>query len=309
MVCIFKHNNIKVLVTGSKGLIGKRLVKKLKNIGFKVKEFDIKFPQNHESHGNILDSRQLFQAVEGCQGVVHLAAVSRVIFGERDPKLCMTTNHFGTKKVIDACRKHNAWVIFSSSREVYGQQKSLPVFADAKYSPVNVYAESKVKAEEEVLKVRDYINTAIVRYSNVYGSIYDYADRVVPAFCRAAVLDKPLILEGCSNTFDFTHLEDSVEGTISVIYKMLEGMPPPPLHFTTGIPTTLLDLSNLVLKCSNRSANNIIEGVPRNFDVGNFYGDTSKTESILGWKAKVSLQSGIANLVKEFQRNIHQVCV
>ena len=306
------HNvqNPCILVTGSEGLIGKALVRDLKAVNFKVRRYDIKFPRDHHDYGNICDQTSLSKAIEGCYGVVHLAAVSRVIFGERNPTLCMETNFIGTRNVLKACEESplQPWLLFSSSREVYGEQEILPVSPSADYRPVNIYAESKVKAEKAILSARRErgVPIAIVRYSNVYGSVDDYVDRVVPAFCRAAAFNIPLKIEGFNHTFDFTHLDDTIRGTLAVINQLMRhNVSLPPLHFTTGIPTTLEELAKLALKCGGRSQkNNLIKEPPRRFDVARFYGDTSLIFSLLGWKAKIKIEEGVLRLVSELKNSL-----
>jgi UDP-glucose 4-epimerase len=300
----------RILITGSKGLIGKPLIRLLEKAGVTVNQFDIKFPKEHIFFGDILDTDALRYAVKDCDGIVHLAAVSRVVWGEQNPNLCTLTNVSGTQQVLQAA--YNAskkpWVLFSSSREVYGQQKHLPVKITAPYQPMNVYARSKVAAEKAVLQARKLgLQTAIVRYSNVYGSVFDHETRVVPAFCRASVMGNVLKVEGNNNTFDFTHLEDTVNGTINIISKLINGVEDlPPLHLTTGVPTTLGELAQMACKANeNKSA--IIEAVPRSFDVAAFYGDVIQTKKLIDWSAKISIKDGVSSLVKEFKNHTEKL--
>ena len=302
---------IRILVTGSEGLIGKALIRTLEEADLSVKRYDIQFPKEHSDYGDVRDKAYLSRVIKGCHGVVHLAAVSRVIFGQKNPRLCMETNLSGTRNVLEACEESalRPWLLFSSSREVYGAQEVLPVSSSAEYRPVNVYAESKVKAEKAILKAREGgLPAAIVRYSNVYGSINDYVDRVVPAFCRAAAFNTPLKIEGFNHTFDFTHLDDTVRGTVLVINQLIHDyIPLPPLHFTTGIPTTLGELARLALKSGGRlQEDQIIEGLPRNFDVAKFYGETSLAFSLLRWKAEINIEEGVSRLVTQFKNSICQ---
>jgi len=103
-------------------------------------------------------------------GVVHLAAVSRVIDGERDPARCWAVNVEGTRTVVEAAQSSplRPWVIYASSREVYGQPSALPASEDCDRAPLNVYGRSKVAAED--LVTASGLAHAIVRFSNVYGA-------------------------------------------------------------------------------------------------------------------------------------------
>ena len=68
----------------------------------------------------------------GVDGVIHLAAVSRVVWGQKNPELCWETNVTGVQNVLDAAREASSrpWVISASSREVYGEAEHLPVSED-----------------------------------------------------------------------------------------------------------------------------------------------------------------------------------
>ena len=296
-----------VLVTGSEGLIGKQLCLALEKAGRKVQRFDIKISKKHKDHGNILDVNCLQTRMKNCIGIVHLAAVSRVVWGEKDPKQCWQTNVIGTQNILHAAQESllKPWIVYASSREIYGQQQELPVEIDATYSPVNIYARSKVAAEKAVLQARlSQLRTAVVRYSSVYGSIYDHEDRVVPAFCRAAVTGNPLRVEGVDNTLDFTHVSDAVNGTLAIIKKLEGGKDElPPLHLTTGIPTTLGTLAQLVGGAAGRKLD-FIEAPNRLYDVARFWGKTTKTTTILDWRAEIPLAVGVSNLVQQFKLHL-----
>ncbi len=292
-----------ILVTGSEGLIGTALVESLENSGKFAVRFDIKFNQDNPNYGNILNLDNLMAKVKDCVGIVHLAGVSRVVWGEQEPDLCWQTNVIGTQNVIECAKQSSLkpWIVYASSREVYGQQTVFPVEIDAELAPMNIYARSKQAAEKLVLEARNFrLNTAVIRYSSVYGSVYDHSDRVVPAFCRAAVLGEDLKIEGITNTLDFTHVDDAVRGTLSVISLLNNNIQPPPIHLTTGVPTTLGELAHLACNMVGREVD-FVEGRNRLYDVSRFWGSTSKTSQLLNWQPKIGLAEGIKNLVTQFK--------
>src|SRR4051812_1813057 len=114
-------NSIKILITGSAGLIGQTLSKQLQQKGVQVVEFDTRLSLNTSGYGDVRDLNLLNEAIKDCQGVIHLAAVSRVIWGEQNPQLCMDVNVQGTHNILKAAYQASPrpWVIFGSSREVY----------------------------------------------------------------------------------------------------------------------------------------------------------------------------------------------
>ncbi|MCA9690986.1 MAG: NAD-dependent epimerase/dehydratase family protein, partial [Myxococcales bacterium] len=234
-----------------------------------------------------------------CDGIVHLAAVSRVVWGERDPANCRATNVGGTYNVIDAALSspRRPWIVFASSREVYGEPAALPVREDAPLCPINLYGETKVAGERLVDDARAAgLNTSVVRLSNVYGSIDDHGDRVVPAFVRRAVEGKPLRIDGPDHTFDFTHVDDTVRGISAVIDGLVAGQRLPPIHLLTGVPTTLGELAAVAVDLA-ASRSPLVHAPPRSYDVARFYGDPSRARALLGWQPRVQLREGIARFI------------
>lgn len=293
--------NGKILITGSEGLVGSALRRNLESSGFEVRGLDIR-ADNTET-GDVRDPVDVKKALHGCIGIVHLAAVSRVVWGERDPALCWKTNVEGFRNVLEAADQLavKPWVIFASSREVYGQPVRLPADEETPLRPVNVYARSKVAGEQLIAEARDRgLQACVIRLSNVYGSTRDHPDRVVPAFARAALLGQPLRIDGCDHTFDFTHISDVVQGIAALVELLDRGAaPPPPIHFVSGVPTALGELATLAIDIA-QSDSTVTHAPPRDFDVAKFHGCPGRAQSLLGWSPRTSLRQGLAALINDF---------
>lgn len=291
----------KILITGSEGLIGEHIKPELLRLGYELIPYDLK------SAKDICDSKKLEPYISQCHGVIHLAAVSRVVWGENDPDLCWKTNAVASKNLIDMAllQKHKPWVLVTSSREVYGEPKHLPVSDTDPVNPINIYGRSKVAMEEAALNARELgLTIAIARLANVYGSIDDHHDRVLPAFCKAAVLGKPLRIDGFKNTFDFTHISDTISGLIKMVKKLDAGISNlPPIHLLPGVPTTLEEAALMAIKSAN-SNSTILEAPSRSYDVSRFYGDAKNALMYLNWQAKVLPEQGIEMLVNEFKKEL-----
>ena len=291
----------RILVTGSEGLIGSALRASLEASGWEVVGLDLRGPGSEE--GDVRDPLRVLEAVAGCRGVVHLAAVSRVVWGERDPEKCWDTNIGGLRNVLRAAdaRTPRPCLLFASSREVYGQPHRLPATEDIPLRPVNVYGCSKVEGERLVDEARGKgLRAATVRLSNVYGSARDHADRVVPAFARAAVTGNAIRMEGAECTFDFTHIDDTVRGMAALIDRLENGPAPPPIHLLTGTPTTLRDLAALAIDVAGGTTP-IVDAPSRSFDVSRFHGDPSRARELLGWEPRVALPEGLERLVRDLR--------
>ena len=290
---------MKILVTGSEGLIGTSL-RSVLAAQFDVRRFDLRLPARLD----VRDAAELEAALADCAGVVHLAAISRVVWAEHDPDVCWTTNVDGTRNVLNAASAspQRPWVIVASSREVYGQPNTLPATKEAELSPVNTYGRSKVAAERLTMDAqRGGARVAIARFSNVYGHADDHADRVIPCFVRAALTGEPLRLEGPNNTFDFTHVSDAVRGILAMIRALEQAEPLPPIHFVTGRPTTLSNLAELAIQTTSSKSTTFV-APSRTFDVARFWGDPARARRLLGWSPRVTLKQGVAQLAADMRK-------
>lgn len=292
----------KILITGSSGLVGSALAPALKNLGIEVILFDLQ--ATGLDQGDVRDRERLQRAMTGASGVVHLAAVSRVIWGERDPETCWSTNVGGVRNVLELAENssNRPWVIFASSREVYGQPDGLPVAETCPLRPVNVYGRSKIEGENLVKASRERGHRACtIRLSNVFGSTSDHVDRVVPAFARGAALGQTLRIDGAEHTFDFTHIDDVTRGIVALVELLQAGNPAPePIHFVSGVPTTLGQLAEMAIRIA-ASGSTLRHAPPRDFDVAKFYGTYARAKEVLGWEPKVALEQGLSRLIRNFR--------
>lgn len=289
----------RILVTGSEGLIGKAISSYLSAQGYHCVGYDI---SSHDSC-DLRDIQKLSVKAQDCDGIIHLAAVSRVVWGHNNPSLCKDVNIQGTQNVLDVAinSPKKPWVLFTSSREVYGQQTKFPIEESAPLLPMNVYAESKVQGENLIQQYRSRgLRSGIVRLSNVYGRVDDHHDRVIPAFCRAALTNQTLRIDGVNHVFDFTHLDDVILGLYRLIQKLEDNdLDFSPIHLTSGVGTTLLEAAKICIDLANNKSD-YIEAPSRTYDVNKFYGDTSKAKEILNWVARITIKQGIEKLMNAY---------
>lgn len=288
-----------ILVTGSAGLVGRHLCANLLGRGFAVRTFDIK----HAPAEDVTCNRAVDGAVQEVSGIIHLAAVSRVIDGERNPDACQKTNIGGLTTLISASLRapRKPWFIFVSSREVYGNAAVTPASEDSPLEALNTYAHTKVAGEKLVAAAREAgLLANICRLSTVYGDLKDHADRVLPAFCRAAAAGARIRVQGADVVLDPTHISDVVNGLCRLVALTSRGEKLPPIHFVSGRGASLLELAQCAIAAGNRKTELAIEE-PRAFDVSRFIGDPKRAERLLGWTAKTTLEEGVERFVQEFR--------
>lgn len=282
-----------ILITGSHGLVGSALSRLLQP-AFEVQGFDLKNGSGQDIRVDV--------PMKGYEGIVHLAATSRVVTGERDPQNCLRTNVEALRMLYaNAARQSRPpWVVFVSSREVYGSTGTLPVDEDTPFAPKNVYARSKVEGEKLSLAARDAgLTVNIARLSSVYGGVADHADRVAPCFARAAAMGGTIHVEGGDHVFDFTHIDDVAIGLRALVLETHRRRLLPTVHFVSGRGTSLNQFADLAAGLA-RAKLDIVDAPPRPYGVDSFVGDPARARDVLGWTSTISLEQGMADFVDAF---------
>lgn len=305
-------NNKKILVTGGLGFIGRSLLEKLieTQCGAKLYTIDIKdMPEN----AKILKENTIYKQIDirdensiksyilnnKFDGVIHLAAVSRVIDSENDKRKCIETNYKGTKYIAEAVRKlKNCWMIFGSSREVYGEQNKLPVCETAELLPINVYGFYKLEGERIVQSLVK--RNCILRFCNVYGNEYDIKSRVIPLFVSTAMKGGEVILEGGDQIIDFTHINDTVTTIIKCINKMTRGeIKSDTIHISPGVSNKITDIIDIMKQLGYQFK--VKNNEPRSYDVHHFVGDKTKRITIFDDEKFIDLKEGIEKLIEIYK--------
>jgi len=300
---------MKLLVTGSSGFIGSALKNYLEKKGIEIIPFDIKEDPNQD----ICNFGKLNQKVSEIDGIIHLAAVSRVKLAFEDPINCIHTNVGGTVNILESVKlkginkTQHPWVIFGSSREVYGEALSLPVTEINIKKPINIYGVSKLSGENlcRIYSTNYNVKTRILRFSNVYTGLNDHLDRVIPKFIFKAFNNEDLVINGSGEEiFDFTYISDVIHGIWSCIQEIERNQHLlDDFNLSSGIPISLKNLSEIIIKKTN-SASHIKYVKSRSYDVNKFYADPQKANKILKFLPKVQLEEGIKLAISEFRNLI-----
>jgi len=295
---------MKILITGSAGFIGSALLNYLEERDIIVVPFDIKDDPKYD----VKDLGMLEKQTSDVDGIIHLAAMSRVITAQEQPHECIATNVGGVTNVLEAAKirkSKSPWVIFGSSREVFGEPDIFPVTELSPKIPINIYGLSKITGENlcEIYTRYYGLKIRIVRFSNVYTSINDHMDRVIPKFIMQALKGENLHINGTGEElFDFTYISDTVNGIWGCVQEIQRNSTVlDDFNLSIGTPVSLKELAELIIE-KTESKSQVIYKDSRNYDVNHFYASPKKAKDRLGFSPAISIEEGINLSIKDLKK-------
>ena len=227
---------------------------------------------------DIRDQAVVADAARGCDIVFHLAAQSNVMGAVADSGYAFSTNVVGTHNVLEAAAAAGVKrLVFTSSREVYGDPKTIPVRETAPLRAKNSYGASKVAGEVYCrLAAQQGLETAVLRLANVYGP--GDRDRVIPLFAAAAAASEPITVFGSQKILDFVWIDTVVDALIRAGFgRYIHG----PMNVGSGKGTTVVDLARRIAKLTE-SSSKIEVTEEREQEVGRFVADITRARRLLG---------------------------
>jgi len=279
---------MRVLVTGGAGFIGRHLVARLVRDSsrsvivldnlYRGRLADLRDSWERIAfvEGDVRDRSTLAGVMQGCDLVYHLAAQSNVLGASQDLEYSFSSNVTGTFNVLQAARKEGIRrLVFTSSREVYGDPQRLPVSESDPLNPKNAYGASKVSGEIycRLFSAPDF-ETVVLRLANVYGP--GDRDRVIPIFIDNALRGLPLTLYGGQQILDFVWIDAVVDSLVTVGFGDLIK---DPLNIGSNKGTLLRDLARRVLKDTG-SDSPIALAESREVEVARFVADTAQARQL-----------------------------
>ena len=295
-----------VLVTGGAGFIGSHLVDALVGAGLRVRVID-NFATSTRQYLNraaelveadIRDASSIGDAFEGVETVFHVAALPRIPLSIAKPVETHMTNVVGTLNVLIAARDRKVRrVVFSGSSSVYGEQAKMPLVETMTPNPLNPYALQKYVGEQYARMFHRLfaMQTITLRYFGVYGprmpSEGSYV-LAVAAFLKARREGRPLEIFGDGEqTRDFTNVSDVVSANMLAMDCEIA--------FADGRAVNIGRGENVSV---NRIAAMIggptVHREGRAGDMRDTLADRTEAERVLGWRPRVSIEEGIAELLK-----------
>lgn len=310
----------RLLVVGGAGLIGSHIVDQLLERDVQEVVIYDNFSRGRESNiaealrdprcrlfadgGDILHADLLDRAMEGIDGVFHLAAVW-LLHCHEYPQTAFEVNVRGTFNVISAAIRHKVGrVVYSSSASVYGNALEIPMTEDHPYNNETFYGATKIAGEHffKSLGCRYGLDWVGLRYMNVYGPRQDY--RGVYCAVMHKVLDRiesgqpPIVYGDGSQCYDFVHVEDVARANILAMEAEKSGCC---YNVGRGIGTSIKELTELLLQLKGSPLD--IEYLPS--------GPTFVTQRIccpkaaredLGFEWRIDLGEGLRQLIEWRER-------
>lgn len=227
---------MKVLVTGADGFIGSHLTEALVRQGHEVRAFVLYNSFNSwgwldETEvagqfevfaGDVRDPHGVRTALSGCDAVLHLAALIAIPYSYHSPDTYVDTNIKGTLNVVQAARDLGvSKVVHTSTSEVYGTARFVPITEEHPLQGQSPYSASKIGADQIALSFHRSFGTpvAVLRPFNTYGPRQS-ARAVIPTIItQIAAGQRRIKLGAVSPTRDFSFVSDTVRGFIAALHS------------------------------------------------------------------------------------------
>ena len=311
---------MRVLITGSSGEIGTNLALRLVADGHDVFGVDKRSNPWTDAFPTLLqDLAGHYPAYAGGIGgveypavdvVVHLAAHARVHQLVAQPHHALE-NIVMTFNVLEYARALNLPVIFSSSREVYGDIHRFEGYdeaaADFAYSE-SPYSGSKIAGEAFIYSyARCYsLPYLVFRFSNVYGRFDNDLHRmvrVIPLFIHRLMRGEPITIYGREKILDFTYVDDCVDGIVRGMERLVGGrVVNETINLAFGEGNTLVRLAELIASEVGVDPE-VTTAPPLLGEVTRYVADIAKARSLLEWQPTTSLRDGIPKTVAWFREH------
>lgn len=301
-----------VLVTGAGGFIGSHLVERLTALGARVRAFvhynsraDIGLlglipPSTLREieiiSGDLRDADALMAAARGVQTIFHLGALIAIPYSYVHPREVIETNVMGTYNVLAAAREHDvSKLVHTSTSEVYGSAKHVPIPETHPLQGQSPYSASKIAADkiaESFYRSFD-VPVATIRPFNTYGPRQS-SRAVIPTIITQALTSTDVHLGNVHPTRDLTYVQDTVEGFLRI------GETPATIGETINIGSdqeiSIGDLALKIIALVGKEVRIVSEAQrmrPSASEVTRLWADNRRARDVLGWSPRTSLDEGL----------------
>ena len=304
--------NSTILITGADGFIGSHLTEALVRQGHKVRAFvlynsfnswgwldqcapDVK-GQFEVFAGDIRDPHGVREALRGCDAVMHLAALIAIPYSYHSPDTYVDTNIKGTLNVLQAARELGIKrVVHTSTSEVYGTARFVPITEDHPLQGQSPYSATKIAADQ--LAYSFYASfglpVVIVRPFNTYGPRQS-ARAVIPTIItQIANGQRQIKLGAVSPTRDFNYVQDTVAGFIAAM-NSVRGLGEV-VNLGSNFEISIGETAQLIAEVMNTDIEIITDQArfrPDKSEVERLWADNTKSKHLFGWQPSYGGREG-----------------
>lgn len=311
----------RVLVTGADGFIGSHLTEMLLEQGYDVRAFTYynsfnswgwldtidknKLKEIDVFAGDVRDPNGVKQAMKGIDEVYHLAALIAIPFSYHSPDSYVDTNIKGTLNVLQAARDLNtSRIIITSTSEVYGTAKYVPIDEYHPYQGQSPYSATKIGADRLAESFYRSFNMpiSIVRPFNTYGPRQS-ARAVIPTIITQLLSGKEEIRLGALDpTRDFNYVKDTASGFIEIANS--DNTIGEEINIATQREISIGELAQELINQINPKAKIICDNQrirPEKSEVNRLLGSNKKIKELTKWKPIYSFEEGIKETINWFK--------
>jgi dTDP-glucose 4,6-dehydratase len=315
--------NRRVLVTGAGGFIGSHLVERLTGLGASTRALvrytstgawgwldESPLKSNVEVFaGDICDRDVLRRAMHSVDVVFHLAALIGIPYSYDAPASYVRTNIEGTIAVLQTAMSAGVRrIVHTSTSEVYGTARTVPIAEGHPLQAQSPYAASKASAD---LMARSFhlsfgVDVVTVRPFNTYGPRQS-ARAVIPSIITQVLSGKAIKLGSLSPTRDFTYVADTVDGFIRAAdADAASGLV---MNLGTGREISIGDLAQTIQTIAGTNLPVVEDAIrtrPAASEVERLCADASLAHATTGWAPRTDLSDGLAQTIAWIREHLER---
>lgn len=322
----------KILVTGADGFIGSHLVEKLVRSGHDVRAFVLYNSFNSWGWldqpeqevrksldvfaGDIRDPYGVRQAMKGCDVVLHLAALIAIPYSYHSPDTYIDTNVKGTLNIVQAARDLGVGkVVHTSTSEVYGTARFVPITEEHPLQGQSPYSASKIGADQIAMSFYSSFGTpvSVIRPFNTYGPRQS-ARAVIPTIItQIASGARKIKLGSLHPTRDFNYVADTVAGFIAVTES--DCSVGEVINIGSNYEISIGETVRMIAGIMNVEIEIETDDVrlrPDKSEVERLWADNQKAYKLTGWQpeyaGKDGLRRGLTETIEWFTKPENLVC-
>jgi NAD dependent epimerase/dehydratase len=317
-----KLNNKKILITGADGFIGSHLTETLLAKGCKVKALSFynsfnywgwleDIPSNENLKivtGDIRDPHFCKEATKGTDIIFHLAALIAIPYSYIAPDSYVDTNVKGTLNICQAAKENgNIRVIHTSTSEVYGTAKYVPIDEKHPRQPQSPYSASKIGADAMVMSFYNSFGlpVTIARPFNTYGPRQS-ARAIIPTIITQIASGKnELKLGDLRPTRDLNYVMDTCKGLILLAEN--DETIGKEINICSNFEISMGQVAEHIMNIMNKKVS-IIEDHqrirPKNSEVYRLRGDNSLIAKLTGFVSNYTLENGLEETCNWFIKEL-----